>query len=100
MSVREHSTPALGGTEAVKRPLLQEEGEVRVKNQVTVPKQIATALGLHAGDRVLFVIHENEPGEVHLYRMPESFAGIAPDAYGGEGGSAAFIRSEREAWEE
>ncbi len=84
----------------VKPPALQEEGEVRKKNQVTVPMPIATALGLRAGDRLLFVIHEHERGEAHLYRMPESFAGVAPHAYGGSRNSSDFMRAEREAWEE
>ncbi len=92
--------PTFDTFEVVKPSILQEEGEVRKKNQVTVPKPIATALGLRAGDRLLFVIHEHERGEAHVYRMPESFAGVAPHAYGGSQNSVDFMRAEREAWGE
>ncbi|HZS94110.1 MAG TPA: hypothetical protein VFA78_04890 [Chloroflexota bacterium] len=67
---------------------------------MTVPSAIARALGLRAGDRILFVFDEREPGEAHIYRLPESFAGIAPHAYGGPQTSADYVRKEREGWEE
>lgn len=81
-------------------PIAEEEGELRSKNQITVPKRIVDALGLLPGDRLVFVVRKEEPDKVHLYRMPRSFAGIAPDAYGGPRAGSTFVRAEREAWEE
>ena len=89
-----------GQTNRERRPVVQEAGDLRKKNQITLPKAIAEALGVGPGDRVLFVVEEDEPGEAHLYRMPKSFAGIAPHAYGGDVSSAAYVQTEREAWEE
>jgi len=90
----------LDGAEAGLGPVIQKQSDVRTKNQVTVPSAIARALGLRAGDRILFVFDEREPGEAHIYRLPESFAGIAPHAYGGPQTSADYVRKEREGWEE
>jgi AbrB family looped-hinge helix DNA binding protein len=83
-----------------RRPIALQQGELRKKNQITLPKTIADALGVGPGDRLLFVIEEDEPGQAHVYPMPKSFAGVAPHAYGGECSSAAYARTEREAWEE
>jgi bifunctional DNA-binding transcriptional regulator/antitoxin component of YhaV-PrlF toxin-antitoxin module len=83
-----------------RRPIVQEAGDLRKKNQITLPRAVATALGVGPGDRVMFVVEEGEPGEAHLYRMPRSFAGIAPHAYGGDTSSEVYVRAEREAWEE
>jgi hypothetical protein len=83
-----------------KRPIVQEAGDLRKKNQITLPRAVAEALEVGPGDRILFVVEEDEPGEAHLYRMPKSFAGIAPHAYGGDVSSAAYVRTEREAWGE
>ena len=82
------------------RPIVQEVGDLRKKNQITLPSSVANALEVGPGDRVVFVVEEDEPGEAHLYRMPRSFAGIAPHAYGGDASSAHFVQEEREAWEE
>lgn len=81
------------------RPIVQEASDVRKKNQITLPRVVAQALGVAPGDHVLFVVEEeDEPGEAHLYRMPKRFAGVAPHAYGGETSSAAWVRAERDAW--
>jgi AbrB family looped-hinge helix DNA binding protein len=80
--------------------LILEAGSLRRKNQITVPKSVAEALGVQPGDRLLFVVEEGEPGEARIYVMPRSFAGIAPHSYGGETESVEYVRSEREAWEE
>jgi bifunctional DNA-binding transcriptional regulator/antitoxin component of YhaV-PrlF toxin-antitoxin module len=91
---------ATGQVQPETRCVIQEPGNLRKKNQITLPKSVAGALRVRPGDRVLFVVDDAEPGAVRLYRMPKSFAGIAPHAYGGETSSAAYVRSEREAWEE
>ena len=82
-------------------PLVEEVAEVRHKNQVTIPKLVADALGLRPGDRLVFVVNEDARDAVHLYLMPKSFAGIAADdAYGGPEGGVAYVRAERQAWGE
>ncbi len=75
-------------------------GDLRKKNQITIPKSVTVALGLHPGDRVLFVVEEGESGGARLYRMPQSFAGAAPHAYGGRKSGVAYVNAERESWEE
>jgi bifunctional DNA-binding transcriptional regulator/antitoxin component of YhaV-PrlF toxin-antitoxin module len=83
-----------------KRTIVEEPAELRPKSQVTIPKAVVGALGLKTGDRLTFVIHEGEPNQLHVYRMPSSFAGVAPHAYGGTASSAEYIRDQRETWEE
>lgn len=83
-----------------RRPVVQEAGDLRKKNQITLPRAIAEALGVGPGDRLMFVVEEGESGEAHLYRMPQSFAGVAPHAYGADTDSASYVRAERRAWEE
>jgi AbrB family looped-hinge helix DNA binding protein len=82
------------------RSIVREPGDLRKKNQITLPKAVADALGVRQGDRLLFVVEEGEPGEAHLYRMPRSFAGIAPHAFGGLARGGAYVQAEREAWDE
>jgi AbrB family looped-hinge helix DNA binding protein len=86
--------------EKMREPLITETGDVRAKNQITIPKRIAQAVGVEPGDRLIFVIDKCQPDQVRLYRLPKSFAGIAPLAYGGAEDAVAYVRAEREAWEE
>jgi AbrB family looped-hinge helix DNA binding protein len=80
--------------------IVAKQSDLRPKNQVTIPKPVVAALDLQPGDRLVFVVREGEPHQMHVYRMPRSFAGIAPHAYGGTQDGAAYIRAEREAWGE
>jgi AbrB family looped-hinge helix DNA binding protein len=80
--------------------IVAKQSNLRPKNQVTLPKPVVSALNLQPGDRLVFVVREGEPDQMHVYRMPRSFAGIAPHAYGGTQDGAAYIRAEREAWGE
>jgi AbrB family looped-hinge helix DNA binding protein len=94
--------PGRGGAaqRGTKKPLVEEEGDVRPKNQITIPKAVVQALGIHPGDRLVFVVNEGEQGQMHVYRVPPSFAGIAPHAYGGPQEGAKYVDDEREAWTE
>lgn len=80
------------------RPLVSEESELRQKNQITVPRQIARSLGLEPGDRLLFEIREGEPNEVHVRRLRENYAGALAGVYGSPEDAARYLREEREAW--
>ena len=83
-----------------RKALVEEEGDIRPKNQVTLPKRIAEALGVSPGDGLVFVDDEDQTDELRVYCVPRSFAGIAPHAYGGPQSGTAYVRAERKAWEE
>jgi len=68
---------------------------VTSKGQVTLPKSVRDALGLEAGDRVMFRVHE---GRAVLAKVPDflDLAGTVPVPPGKEGASWSRIRAE--AW--
>jgi AbrB family looped-hinge helix DNA binding protein len=75
--------------------------DVRRKNQVTVPHQIAKEMGLEAGSRLVFELDPDDPDIIHVRRLRRSYAGIARGVYGDTSEEiAAYIRSERESWGE
>lgn len=80
------------------RPLVEEKGDLRPKNQLTVPRRVAEAMRLEPGDRLIFVVDEEGSSYARLYRMPKSLAGIAPDAYGGRGDAKGYLQAERATW--
>ncbi|MGI8824351.1 MAG: hypothetical protein ACR2JC_01665 [Chloroflexota bacterium] len=48
---------------------------------------------------MLFVASEEDRDHIDVYRVPKSFAGIAPpDAYGGADSGRHYAQTEREAW--
>jgi AbrB family looped-hinge helix DNA binding protein len=69
------------------------EGDLREKNQITVPKAIAEAAGLQAGDRILFVVDDADPSVVHLHRLPESYAGLLAGVYAAADGPSEAATS-------
>lgn len=82
------------------RTILQDEAELRPKNQVTMPRAVVQALGLQPGDRLLFETREGEPGEVRVRRPRESYAGALAGTYGSEEETVEYLQAEREAWDE
>lgn len=80
--------------------VVQEEAELRPKNQITVPRQVAQALGLHTGDRIVFEIREGERNEVRVRRIRESYAGALAGTYGSAEEAEEYLQAEREAWDE
>lgn len=77
---------------------MSEESELRQKNQITLPRQIARALGLEPGDRLLFEIRAGEPNEMHVRRLRESYSGALSGMYGSPEEVSRHLREEREAW--
>ena len=73
------------------------ETRLRPKHQVTVPGLITRALGLEAGDRVVFEA-DPERGEVRLRRARPSYAGSLAALFGDSGENAEYLASERAAW--
>jgi AbrB family looped-hinge helix DNA binding protein len=80
--------------------VISAEGELREKNQVTLPKRVADALGVHAGDRLIFVVDERDPTVVHVHRLLDSYAGALAGVYGTPEEARAYQQAEREAWDE
>ena len=70
------------------------------KGQVVIPKEVREALGLREGDMLLVGV---EGGRVVLV-PPEEYArrtrGALRGVWGGKEEISAYIRKEREAWEE
>jgi AbrB family looped-hinge helix DNA binding protein len=76
------------------------KGDLREKNQVTVPKQIVDAMGLHPGDTLLFLLDPNDTAVVHVHRMPASYAGTLAGVYGSPEEIRVSLEHDREAWGE
>ncbi|HEY3210624.1 MAG TPA: AbrB/MazE/SpoVT family DNA-binding domain-containing protein [Actinomycetota bacterium] len=66
---------------------------VTSKGQITLPKPVREALGLEAGDRVLFRVHD---GRAVLAKVPDflDLAGSVPVPPGKRGASWARVRAE------
>ena len=66
---------------------------VTSKGQITLPKPVREALGLRAGDRVLFRVHQ---GRAVLAKVPNflELAGAVPIPPGKRGASPSKIRAE------
>lgn len=66
---------------------------VTSKGQVTLPKSVREALGLRAGDRILFRVHD---GRAVLAKVPDflELAGSVPVPPGKRGASWPKIRAE------
>lgn len=79
---------------------LEMELRLRERNQLTLPDRVAERIGAKAGDRLLLTLDPIEQGVVRLKRLPDSYAGIAGDLYGGSTEAhAAYIAEERASWE-
>ena len=78
--------------------LIVAEGDLREKNQITLPKPIVDALGFHPGDRLIFVADERNPTVVRVHLLPESYAGVLSGVYGTPDEARDFLQQEREAW--
>jgi AbrB family looped-hinge helix DNA binding protein len=78
--------------------LIAAEVDLRDKNQITLPKRVADVLGVHPGDRLIFVVDECDPTVVHMHRLPDSYAGALAGVYGTPEEAKAYLQAEREAW--
>jgi AbrB family looped-hinge helix DNA binding protein len=74
-------------------------GTVSEKGQVTIPKDVRDALGIHPGDRVIFDVERGEKAVVRKAR-PSRLADILA-TWGPVGGSAVeHQRALRKGWED
>lgn len=78
--------------------LVTAEGDLRDKNQITLPKRVAEVLGVHAGDRLIFVVDARDPTVAHIHRLRDSYAGAVAGLYGTPEETKAYLQTEREAW--
>lgn len=83
---------------AVQRPV----GEwrtvaLRRKNQLTLPDEVARRMGVEVGNRLLITFDE-EAGEAHVRRAPESYAGALRGLYGTPEEVRKYLREERRSW--
>lgn len=79
---------------------LEIEVRLRDRNQLTLPDRIASRIGLKAGDRLLVTLDPGDRKIVQLTRLPDSYAGIAGDLYGGSTEAhLAYVAEERASWE-
>lgn len=56
MATEARPCPTDGEMTKARRPLVEEEGDLRQKNQVTIPRQVVRLLGLRPGDRLIFEV--------------------------------------------
>lgn len=80
--------------------MLQYEAGLREKNQVTVPDPVAKQLGAKPGDRLVFEVDEQHPGQARLRVLRRSYAGILVGVYGTPEEAAAYLQEERASWGE
>lgn len=82
------------------RPLIEAEGELGEKNQLTLPKTIVQALNPRPGDRFVLRVQDDGAESIVMYPLRASYAGALKGLYGGPEETAAYIRAEQDAWGE
>jgi bifunctional DNA-binding transcriptional regulator/antitoxin component of YhaV-PrlF toxin-antitoxin module len=75
-------------------------GELRDKNQITVPRPIADAIGARSGDQFIFLYDSSRPDGFFVYRVRESYAGVLAGVYGTPQEIGEYLKDERQAWDE
>ena len=72
---------------------------LRPKNQVTLPAEIARALGARPGDRLQFAIDPENPETATVRRIRESYLGALAGVYGEtHEEQLAYLRAEQYDW--
>lgn len=80
--------------------LIEAEITLRDRNQLTVPKDIAEASGLHEGQRLVVTFHADFPNQITIRPLPDSYAGILTGIYGTtEAERTAYVRGEQDDWD-
>ena len=74
---------------------------LRPKNQITLPVEIARALGAAPGDRLLFTIDPESPDTALVRRIKESYFGALAGTYGTTHEEVLdYVRAEQDGWAE
>ena len=72
---------------------------LRPKNQITLPAEIARALGARPGDRLQFAIDPEKPETATVRRIRTSYFGALSGAYGAtHEEQLAYVQAEQDSW--
>lgn len=77
--------------------LIHREARLRAKHQVTVPDDVAKALELQPGDRLVFEA-DAERGEARVRRVRRSYAGSLTNLFGDGEQNWRYLMTERASW--
>lgn len=81
-----------------RRPgLIHSVARLRAKHQVTVPDEVAKALELEQGDRLVFEA-DVERGEARIRRVRQSYAGSLTNLFGDADENWRYLVTERASW--
>ena len=73
---------------------------LRVKNQLTIPREIADRVGAEPGDSFVVDVDPASPDVIRLRKLPRSYAGILPGVWGSHEDVLEYLREERASWGE
>lgn len=71
------------------------EATLSSKNQLVLPKEARTAMGVKAGDRLLVVVHE---GATIVMPKPKSHVRAIQKLVGAGGYGKGYLKKERKSW--
>jgi bifunctional DNA-binding transcriptional regulator/antitoxin component of YhaV-PrlF toxin-antitoxin module len=74
--------------------------QLRAKNQITLPREVADQIGARPGDRFVIDALAEPQGEVRLRKLPRSLAGTLDGAWGSHEQVIEYLREERASWGE
>jgi bifunctional DNA-binding transcriptional regulator/antitoxin component of YhaV-PrlF toxin-antitoxin module len=75
------------------------EVPLRLKNQITLPVEIARALEASPGDRLVFTIDPSTPDRAVVRRIRDSYFGSQAGAYGSTHDEGLdYVRGEHDSW--
>ena len=72
------------------------EARLRAKSQLTIPAQVADAVGLRQGDRFLVEVLWDEPDTIRLHCIRDSYANALSEVYGKP---TDYLTEERASWD-
>ena len=76
------------------------EVRLRAKNQLTLPVEVAHALDVGPGDRLILEVSAANPGCAVVRPVRDSYYGALAGMWGGHEEILAFVREEQASWEE
>jgi AbrB family looped-hinge helix DNA binding protein len=76
------------------------EVSLEEKNQITIPDEVLSRLGLKPGDRLVMEIDEARPDRVQIRPIRRSYAGILDGMFGTDEEALEYVRSERASWDQ
>jgi AbrB family looped-hinge helix DNA binding protein len=79
--------------------MIQEKVTVMHNNTICIPKKVRQKLGIKLKDKLIVVVH-GDSFQVKRYQPVgwKDVVGIAKDTFDSYGGGAAYLKKERESW--